>query len=228
MTERKTTDSGKLHYWSLYFRHRGAAAGKTSRTEILRAFGDPPVIEREWIGNPRDYYSRQIDLEMKLSEGVFLSGCLGVENAMTPGPADPQADHFERPFFRLSGSDAQLLDKTWQDLASKLSAIGYEDETLVSMPREMIIHLREQSQLERVATLRRQITEALVHKLSTQKPGQPVSICYTDPDDWDKVLSAIPFPDSVEEIWLDGCVLEPPPAALARFTRLKKVSSTQK
>lgn len=183
------------------------------------------VSEADWSGTPRDYYSREVKCSAVLAPGVALSGRLGLENAMTPGPADPATDDFRTPFLQLTGDDALVLDRAWHALTGALDAAGYTDETLKQAPAELLRHLAAQGHAARAAALRAEVTTALVQKFSTNTQSFVVA-SFTLPDDWGRVLGAVPEPALIKEVSLDGCDLETLPKALLRFPAVASLSAS--
>lgn len=219
----KSRHAGRVQRtWTLSFRHRGGSV--PSRATLLAALPAVQVTEADWSGNPRDFYSREVKCSAALAPGVALSGRLGLENAMTPGPADPETEDFRGPSLQLTGDDALALDRAWQALARALDAAGYTDETLTQAPAELLRHLAEQD-ATRAAVLRAEVTAALVQKLSTSTQSFVVA-SFTLPDDWDRVLGAVPEPARIKEVALDGCDLETLPQALLRFPALTSLSAS--
>ena len=177
------------------------------------------ALEGAWEGNPRDYYSRAVTVTGALGPGVALAGRLGREGAMTPGPPDPAVQDYRTPSLELTSDDARALDLAWQVLARALDAAGYADETLTQAPMEVLRHLQEQGLVERVAALRAEVTAALVRGAAA-RPGSALNFSFTSPDDWARVLGAVPHPERVTEVSLSGCGLSSVPPALLRFTGL--------
>ncbi|MFT5682766.1 MAG: hypothetical protein ACI8RZ_003690 [Myxococcota bacterium] len=167
-----------------------------------------------WSGNPREYCSQIIDgtAEIQAAGALFVRADLARRTSRTSGI--PEHYDASRVLVVLAGDDVPAMDRIWARTSEALGVLGYADVTLAGAPADIVDALAEAGEVERVAVMRREITDALVEKVASGPPHWPLVVGFSRPDDMERILQAAPSPGLVRTIALNGCGLTRLPALL--------------
>lgn len=202
--------------WQLYFQQSDAITVEDC-ARVLAQLGPVTTAYGQFSGNPRDFYTRSVDISAQRDDMTLVLHLL----------QSAQSVEDTAPLVQTGGSltmqAARFADKlaTWRALRDGFAAIGCVDRTLAMSPGSIVDDAEAAGETALAAQLRRQITEALVADVPR---GWNIYLQSTRPDDFEAILAAHPMPDRVNSIGFADCQLTALPAGLARFTNLEQLS----